>query len=323
MANKSKTQADFLVNWTSANNQHSANENEQVSIESLVNNAGVPASNRLRNAAASLYTDKTYIEVSDLHWQEPVSLSFTPFRVGFSSLVTTTGGTVEYGYEGEALTSLTGVGNLLFMLPGKTIHANVSPGRLCTVTCSFEQSYAETLLGPLQDLSVLQVQKALDMRSSLISGMMLRLMQEATYPGAVSESIADAFGQAILVECAHWLSSIEAPASSGQLTAREFETIERYLAGLSGQSATVADLAKVCGLSERYFAKLFRAQTGLSVSQYIKTVKITKAKMLLLETNLPLKTIAFQLGYSNAANFSSFFRSATGMSPGQFRDSNE
>jgi AraC family transcriptional regulator len=48
-------------------------------------------------------------------------------------------------------------------------------------------------------------------------------------------------------------------------------------------------------------------------------VQITKAKTYLLETNLPLKEIAYRLGFSSAANFSSAFRLATGSSPGQFR----
>jgi AraC family transcriptional regulator len=73
-------------------------------------------------------------------------------------------------------------------------------------------------------------------------------------------------------------------------------------------------------LSERYFSKLFREQTGCSVAQYIKSVQLNKAKAYLLETDLPLKEIAHRLGFSTPANFSSAFRAATGSTPGQFRN---
>ena len=324
MTRDSDSQPDFLVNWKTSNQETFCNrQNEEVSITTLINNSGEATDSRLRQASASLYTNKTYIEVSDLTWKEPISLTFTPYRVGFSYLVTTTASAVNYGYLGESMDSASRMGNLLFILPGKAIQADISPGRLCTITCSFEQRYAESVLGSLQALSVTQIQKALDMQSSLIANIMLRLLQETTYPGAVSQSIADAYGHAMLVECAHWLTSIEAPNVTGQLTVREFNKMEHYLAGLTGKSPTVADLARVCGLSERYFAKLFRTQTGMTASDYIKTIKITKAKQLLLETNLPLKQIAYQLGYSDSANFSSFFRTATGTTPGLYRGTNK
>jgi len=161
---------------------------------------------------------------------------------------------------------------------------------------------------------------ALDLRSSLISSLLLRLMHEALHPGAISEAVAESFGHAMLTECAHWLKTQNtALPTGGQLTARELQIMEEYLTGLSGKAPSVAELAAACGFSERYFARLFRELTGIPVSQYIKSVQISKAKVLLLETDLPLKEIAYRLGYSTSANFSASFRAATGSTPGQFR----
>ncbi|HVK99981.1 MAG TPA: AraC family transcriptional regulator [Dongiaceae bacterium] len=274
---------------------------------------------KLRNALASLHTDTTHVEVSDMDWVSPITLQFTPNRVGFSALVSSTS-VIRYGYAQENLLRSTAVGNLLFMLPGQEIHAEIEPGRLSTVTCSFDTAYAENIIGPLEQLSHVQLHNALDLRSSLISSILLRLMQEALYPGAISQAVAESFGHAILTECAHWLKAQDdRPPTTGHLTARELQIIEQYLAGLSGKSPSVAELASACGFSERYFAKLFRDQTGFSISQYFKAVQTSKAKVLLQETDLPLKEIAYRLGYSSAANFSSSFRAATGITPGQFR----
>lgn len=282
------------------------------------NNAGpLIQPGELRNALASLNTDTTFIEVSDLDRPSPTILTFTPHRIVFSSLVTASA-TIHYGYVEEDFIRIASVGNILFMLPGREIKAQISAGRMCTVTCSFDNDYAAERLGPLDNLTHAQLHDALDMRSSLISSILLRLMQEAMHPGSISNAVVDALGHAMLTECAHWLQAHE-NNDSGTFTNREMQRVDQYLAGLSGKAPNVSDLAAICGFSERYFAKLFREYTGMAVSQYVKAVQLSKAKTLLLETDLPLKEIAYRLGFSSTANFTSSFRAATGVTPGQFR----
>lgn len=307
----------FQVEW----NQGDTQDTENIYWEFLPQN--VPPRSKLRNALASLHANITHVEVSDMDWANPATIRFTPNRVGFSMLISSSA-SIQYGYADEQLLRSINIGKVLFILPGHEIVAQITPGRLSTVTCTFDVAYAENILGPLNQLSHTQLHSALDLRSSLISSIMLRLMHEALYPGPISQQVAESFGHAMLTECAHWLKSQESSAdTSGQLTARELQIIEQYLAGLSGKAPSVADLATACGFSERYFAKLFRALTGISISQYIKASQLSKAKALLLETDLPLKEIAYRLGYSSSANFAASFRAASGETPGQFRKSNE
>lgn len=308
----------FQVQWE----QGSTQATETIYWEPAQPVTQLQSPSKLRNALASLHTDTTHVEVSDMDWTAPMTLQFTPNRVGFTSLVSSSS-SIQYGYADEKLLRTTSVGKVLFILPGREIVARIAPGRLCTVTCSFNNDYAENIIGPLDQLSHTQLHSALDLRSALISSIMLRLMNEALYPGPISAAVAESFGHAMLTECAHWLQTQNSDTTTdGKLTARELQIIEQYLAGLSGKSPSVADLAAACGFSERYFARLFRELTGFPVSQYIKAVQVSKAKVLLLETDLPLKEIAYRLGYSTSANFASSFRAATGATPGQFRKSN-
>ncbi|HWM68709.1 MAG TPA: helix-turn-helix transcriptional regulator [Steroidobacteraceae bacterium] len=78
-------------------------------------------------------------------------------------------------------------------------------------------------------------------------------------------------------------------------------------------------IAAACGFSERYFAKLFREQTNQSIGRYLKSVQVSKARDYLLQTGLPLKEIAYRLGFHRPSNFSDAFRAATGQTPGRFR----
>lgn len=312
--NEKSSAPDFLLQW------HNSSES---SAENIYCARPIDAHRDLSflNVIAMLYTPTTHVIVSELNWIEPTELEFTPNRPGFSLLLSASTALIEYGYGSEVLKAGQ-LGRVLFMLPGKLVRSHQMPGRVRSVTCSFEPEYAETILGPLSDLSESQVSGSLDIRSSIISAILLRLMNEALYPGRVKEAVVESFGRALLVECAHWLS-IEATGAgagaNGKLTARHLTIIEEFLADSSGALPGVTELAAACGFSERYFAKLFREKMQCSIGQYIKSVQIMKAKTYLLETDLPLKEIAYRLGFSTANNFSSAFRLATGSSPGQFR----
>jgi len=304
---------DFLVQWHNA----SARFSEDVYCLAPAQ-IETHFSSRMRDAVATLQSGTTHVEVSEVVWHEPTSLTFMPHRPGFSAVMASSS-TVDYGYVGDEIRQ-SKPGSVLFLLPGREICASFPVGRLRTVTCTFEPSYAENIIGSFTDISAARVLDSLDIRSPLIAAIMQRLMHEALFPGPLSDAVAESFGHSMLVECAHWLSVDESvPDAKRRLTARHFSIVEEYLAGLSGELPSVAALAAACGLSERYFAKLFREQTGCSVAQYLKSAQLTKAKALLLETAFPLKEIAHRLGFSTPANFSAAFRAATGTTPGQFR----
>jgi len=108
------------------------------------------------------------------------------------------------------------------------------------------------------------------------------------------------------------------PEKSG-LTWSQFKSIEEYVENLEYGSPSVSALAALCQLSESHFCRLFRAETGESVGRYLRSVQIRRARNLLLETDLPLKEIAFRLGFSSPGNFSAAFRAAVDCPPGTFR----
>lgn len=267
-----------------------------------------------------LQTDAACVVVSELTWTEATTLTVTPDRPGFCMAVNASPSlSVRFGYEDAASETLK-VGHLIFLVPGRKITSYYGTGSLRTVICSFETSYAEDILGPTHNLTPAQLQNALTVNNPLITAILFRLMKEAMYPGAISETVVESLGIAMLVECAHWLQAEpSSPDSRGKLTAQHFAIVERHLTESTGKIPSVADIAKECGFSERYFLKLFREQTNCSVAQYIKSVQMSKAKSYLLETNLSPKEIAYRLGFSSAANFSTAFRVATGFTPGHFR----
>jgi len=68
-----------------------------------------------------------------------------------------------------------------------------------------------------------------------------------------------------------------------------------------------------------YISNTFSSFEGITIEQYIIRQKIEKVKELLFYDELPLKEIAWKLGYNSAAYLSNQFKKITGMTPGQFR----
>ena len=79
---------------------------------------------------------------------------------------------------------------------------------------------------------------------------------------------------------------------------------------------TVAD---ELGLTYESFRKKFRQRKKISPAQYRIQKRLEKAMALLIEDRMPIKEIAFNLGYSNAANFAKIFQKITSQPPAKFR----
>jgi AraC-like DNA-binding protein len=62
---------------------------------------------------------------------------------------------------------------------------------------------------------------------------------------------------------------------------------------------------------------LFKKIYGQSVHQYFNISRLNKARNLLLETNLSIKEVALQMGYSAVSNFSAAFKKQFNISPGE------
>jgi AraC-like DNA-binding protein len=82
---------------------------------------------------------------------------------------------------------------------------------------------------------------------------------------------------------------------------------------------TVADLAKISGVSSAYFARSFRAAFGVPPHRYLLTRRIERARALLRDTDLSIIDIAFQTGWDSLGTFGRTFRDITGESPTALR----
>ncbi len=86
-----------------------------------------------------------------------------------------------------------------------------------------------------------------------------------------------------------------------------------------GEQVDYEKLANEAGMSPRSFRRRFAEAMGTSPRSYAIACRIGHAKQMLAGTELPIKTIAGRLGYSDVFFFSRQFTGYTGISPAAYR----
>jgi AraC-like DNA-binding protein len=112
---------------------------------------------------------------------------------------------------------------------------------------------------------------------------------------------------------------IRAPGDRSSIPAALVDTLE-YLEENFGDDLSPSSLAKLAGLSPIRFARLIKRIFRLTPSQLITQTRLAAASELLLEKSDTVVEIAHRCGFSDHSAFTRAFRSATGLTPTQFRE---
>lgn len=83
--------------------------------------------------------------------------------------------------------------------------------------------------------------------------------------------------------------------------------------------AGVDELAEKLGVSKPHLIRTFTAEVGESPGKFLQRERIDAAKLLLLNREYPVETVANMTGYAGANYFCKVFRRLTGESPGEYR----
>jgi AraC-like DNA-binding protein/ligand-binding sensor protein len=92
-----------------------------------------------------------------------------------------------------------------------------------------------------------------------------------------------------------------------------------FIAEHQGDDLCLAEVARAVNCSTFYFCKMFKKATGLHFTEYLARVRIEKAKNLLLNPNLRISEIAYEVGFQSLTHFNRVFRRLVGESPTEFR----
>lgn len=103
---------------------------------------------------------------------------------------------------------------------------------------------------------------------------------------------------------------------------KHINACKEYIYSHIKERITIEDLSDELGVSASYLSRLFKKETGDSVSAYIRRQKIEKAKNLLRYSDYSVIDIANRLSFSSQSHFIQQFREIAGVTPKKYRDNN-
>lgn len=98
--------------------------------------------------------------------------------------------------------------------------------------------------------------------------------------------------------------------------ARLTEARNRLLADMA-QPPSLRELAEAAGLTEKRLNDGFRELFGLTAFDLLRGARLDHAHQLIAEGGMPLKDVAWRVGYSHVSNFISAYRNRFGVTPGR------
>lgn len=85
-------------------------------------------------------------------------------------------------------------------------------------------------------------------------------------------------------------------------------------------TVTLEDVSKQVHLNSSYLSKYFKRKTGQNFSEFVLSVKMKKAAVLLDDIRYKVYDVSMMVGYDNAKNFTTTFKKYYGKSPKEYRE---
>jgi len=94
---------------------------------------------------------------------------------------------------------------------------------------------------------------------------------------------------------------------------------KQFISNHQAEELSLDEVAKAVHTSKFYFCKIFKKATGIHFTDYLSRVRTERAKNLLLNRNLRISEIAYEVGFQSLTHFNRVFKRILGQSPTDYR----
>lgn len=210
------------------------------------------------------------------------------------------------------------IGNVFLVPPGESIRVVSDDScHQSSVICHIDPAPMRKWFDEELEWSDPRLAASLDIRSANIRNLMLRLGDEAKYPGFASEMLVELMAAQLSIELSRYYRALNSDTTQSGLAAWRLKIIDERLQEIA-KAPTLTELAELCRLSVRQLTRGFRISRGCSIGDYVANSRVEHAKRL-LGSDASIKSIAYTLGFSTPSSFCFAFRRATGQTPREFR----
>lgn len=148
-----------------------------------------------------------------------------------------------------------------------------------------------------------------------ISGDRRKAREAADAIPIISESMVASYVNIMMV-CAQYITLSNAFPSKRVTVA---ELTKKYIHDHCDGKIRIKDICASIGCSKSTLTSTFKKECGMTVNEYITSVRLDIAKKMLLEKEKSISEIAVMSGFSDQAYFSKVFSARYGISPSQYR----
>lgn len=178
-----------------------------------------------------------------------------------------------------------------YELIGKNIIDELYEQKVCHFTIEGQQKIRKMF-----DEMLLEYEKDVPYKEVILQGMLFRLF-------------ATIWEERLAAKIAYFHSPLTEPVINA------LYIIEKDYA----RDLKLEELANEAGLSTAYFSRLFRAQLGMTFSEYLSNVRIRHVQVMLTQSDKTVMEIAIETGYCHGDYLAAQFKNKVGMTPTQFR----
>jgi transcriptional regulator GlxA family with amidase domain len=140
---------------------------------------------------------------------------------------------------------------------------------------------------------------------------------EADHGGALARAIARQL--VVFVQRPGGQTQFSAQLAAQRPAREPLRRLQSFIAEHPDADLSVPALASRVGMSERHFARVFRAETGSSPAAHVEAVRVETARRLLETTADGLDRIARASGFGTIATMHRAFRRTVRVTPGEYR----
>ena len=115
------------------------------------------------------------------------------------------------------------------------------------------------------------------------------------------------------------LSTLAIRSRADKASQEKIEKVTQHISEHFARELTLSDMASLVGMNDSSFSRFFAKATGNSFIRFVNRVRIAKACEQLSETDLPITSICYEVGFNNVANFNRRFRELKESTPSEYR----
>lgn len=230
-------------------------------------------------------------------------------------------GEVQYFIKSSAFVLKAGD---LVVIPKNIIHKTVY-----SINQNYERiliNFTEDILHPedlylVSNLTPMHISFASDLKHK-IQDIFLKIEDEFNNNNYGKEALLKSQMTQLLVFINRYQESFRSQRTNVNQSTKIINQCAKYISENCHNDINLAHIAKIAAMSESYFSREFKRNTGFGFNEYLVMNRLLSAQKLLCTTSLPITEVATKCGFNDSNYFASVFKKQYGITPYKYRKQN-